>query len=359
MQVAIAQLDAHLARGCRSLYVLLGDEPLLAQEAADAIRRAARQDGAVERVVHTVSGLRFDWGAVLESGSSLSLFSERQLVEIRIPTGKPGKDGGAALQEIARQAHDNTGTITLVLLPRLDKLSQSSAWCAALEQAGVVVPIEPVERPALPTWIAQRLARQGQRVVAGEEGQRTLQFFADRVEGNLLAAHQEIQKLALLHPPGELAFDAVQQAVLDVARYGVPQLAEAVLAGRMTRVQRMLDGLEAEGEAAVRVHYSLAEEIRALQRVHDAIRSGKPLPLALREQRIWGPRERAFERLIPRLTRECLHQLVQSAQIVDGIVKGLKAPDWPIQPWPALHRLAMQLAQVGAATHPPGSRTPR
>lgn len=350
MQVAASQLQAHLTKGCRPLYVLIGDEPLLAQEAADAIRQAARGEGVGERTVHTVSGARFDWGAVLEAGNSLSLFSDRQLVEIRIPTGKPGKDGGAALQEIARQAPDNTATITLVTLPRLDKLTRSSAWCTALEQAGVVIPVEPVERPALPAWIAQRLARQDQRVAPGEEGQRTLQFFADRVEGNLLAAHQEIRKLALLHPPGELTFEAVQDAVLDVARYGVPQLSDAVLAGRLGRVQRMLDGLEAEGEAAVRVHFSLAEDIRALHRVHEAMRGGKPLPMALREQRIWGPRERAFERIIPRLTRETLSELLQSAQRVDGIVKGLRVPDWPAEPWPALHRLAQQLARIGAGT---------
>jgi DNA polymerase-3 subunit delta len=189
-------------------------------------------------------------------------------------------------------------------------------------------------------------------VESGEAGQRTLQFFADRVEGNLLAAHQEIQKLALLFPVaggGELTFEQVEGAVLNVARYDVFKLSEAVLAGQAVRVQRMLDGLQAEGEAEVLVHYTLAEDIRALKRVKDAMAQGKPLPMALREQRIWGARERLFERVLPRLTESMLTELLQSAHVVDGIVKGLKRPDWPTSGWLALHRLALQLCGLCAA----------
>ena len=296
MQLAAAQLGAHLGKGLRSLYTVHGDEPLLAQEAADAIRAAARAAGYTERSSHTVAGAHFDWSAVLAAGGSLSLFADRQIVEIRIPSGKPGKDGSVALQQIAEAADGNDSTLTLVFLPRLDKLTRSGAWFAALEGHGVTIQVDPVERAALPPWIAQRLAQQGQRVKAGEEGQRTLQFFADRVEGNLLAAHQEIQKLALLHPPGELGWEQVEAAVNNVARYDVFKLSEAVLAGNAPRVARMLEGLQAEGEAEVLVHYTLAEDIRALKRVKDAMDAGRPLPLALRENRIWGPRERAFER---------------------------------------------------------------
>ena len=192
MQLAPAQLEAHLQKGLRALYTLHGDEPLLVQEAADAIRAAARQQGYTERSVHTVAGAHFDWSAVLAAGGSLSLFADKQIVEIRIPTGKPGKDGSAALQQVAEQAQGNDSTLTLVLLPRLDRQTMQGAWFGALENFGVTLRMDPVERAQLPQWIAARLARQGQRVVAGEEGQRTLQFFADRVEGNLLAAHQEL-----------------------------------------------------------------------------------------------------------------------------------------------------------------------
>jgi DNA polymerase-3 subunit delta len=343
MQLAPPQLATHLQKGLKPLYVLHGDEPLLVQEAADAIRAAARARGYGERTVHTVSGARFDWSEVLAAGGSLSLFADKQIVEIRIPTGKPGKDGSAALQQLAEGAGGNDSTLTLVLLPRLDRMTRSAAWFAALEGAGVSIAFEPVERAALPQWIAQRLALQGQRVRAGEEGQRSLQFFADRVEGNLLAAHQEIQKLALIHPAGELAFEQLESAVLDVARYDVTRLSTAVLSGQVVRAARMLDGLQAEGEAAVLVHYTLADDIRALKRVKDAMAEGRPLPLALREQRVWGAKERLFERVLPRLEASALDRLLQSAHRVDGIVKGLRFPGWPADGWQALHRLAMDL----------------
>ncbi|MDE2605709.1 MAG: DNA polymerase III subunit delta [Burkholderiales bacterium] len=343
MQLAAAQLAQHLQRGLRPLYTLHGDEPLLVQEAADAIRAAAREQGYTERTVHTVAGAHFDWSAVLAAGGSLSLFADRQIVEIRIPSGKPGKEGSAALQQVAEGAAGNEGTLTLVLLPRLDFQTRKSAWFAALEAHGVALELQPVERNALPQWIAQRLARNQQRVAAGEEGQRTLQFFADRVEGNLLAAHQEIQKLALLYPAGELRFEQVEGAVLNVARYDVFKLSEAVLAGQVARVQRMLEGLQAEGEAEVLVHYTLAEDIRALKRVKDAMAAGRPLPMALREQRVWGLKEKLFERALPRLSATTLDNLLHGAHLVDGIVKGLKAPGWPTDGWQALHRLAMGL----------------
>ena len=187
MQLAAAQLSQHLQKGLKPLYTLHGDEPLLIQEAADAIRSAARTQGYTERTVHTVAGPHFDWSDVLAAGGSLSLFAERQIVEIRIPSGKPGKEGGPALQQLAQNAVGTEGTLTLVLLPRLDKATRSGAWFAALESHGVTIGLDPIERPALPQWLAQRLAQQSQRVMGGEEGQRTLQFFADRVEGNLLA----------------------------------------------------------------------------------------------------------------------------------------------------------------------------
>jgi DNA polymerase-3 subunit delta len=353
MQLAANQLSNHLERGLKSLYTLHGDEPLLQQEALDAIRNAARTQGYTERTSHTVAGAHFDWSEVLASGGSLSLFADKQIVEIRIPSGKPGKDGSTALQQLADMSQGNDATLTIVLLPRLDKMTKSSAWFSALESAGVTLQVEPVERAALPQWIAQRLAVQGQRVVAGEEGQRTLQFFADRVEGNLLAAHQEIQKLGLLFSVdgaggGVLSFDQVESAVMNVARYDVFKLSEAVLGGQALRVQRMLDGLQAEGEAEVLVHYTLSEDIRALKRVKAAIGQGRPMPMALREQHIWGPKERLFERVLPRLTDAALSQLLQSAHVVDGIVKGLRQPDWPASGWQALHRLALQLCALCA-----------
>jgi len=346
MQVAANQLGAHLDKGLRSLYTLYGDEPLLVQEAADAIRASARAQGYTERTVHTVAGAHFDWSEVLASGGSLSLFADKQLVEVRIPSGKPGKEGSVALQQLATQAQDQDGVLTLVVLPRLDSMTLKGAWFGALERCGVTVRLDPVDRKALPQWIAQRLQRQGQRVAAGEQGQRTLQFFADRVEGNLLAAHQEVQKLGLLHPAGELSFEQVESAVLNVARYDAFQLAEAVLGGQTLRVQRMLDGLQAAGEAPVLVHWTLAEDIRTLHRLRTAVDAGRPLPMALRESRVWGVKEKLMERALPLLGASTLGQWLQDAHTVDGIVKGLKQPDWPADPWDALHRLAVRVAQA-------------
>jgi DNA polymerase-3 subunit delta len=345
MQLAPAQLSSHLQKGLRSLYVLHGDEPLMQQEAADAIRAAARLQGYTERSVHTVSGAHFDWSEVLAAGGSLSLFADKQIVEVRIPSGKPGKEGSAALQQLAASTQGNDSTLTLVTLPRLDAPTRKGAWFGALENFGVSVQIDPIERNALPEWIAQRLQIQGQNVAAGEEGQRTLQFFADRVEGNLLAAFQEIQKLGLLYPPGDISQAQVEAAVVNVARYDVFKLSESVLSGQVARVQRMLDGLQAEGEAVVLVHYTIAEDIRALKRVKDAMTAGKPLPMALREQRVWGARERLFERVLPRMTEARLNGLLQAAHQVDGIVKGLKEPDWPSDPWQALQRLALRFSR--------------
>jgi DNA polymerase-3 subunit delta len=253
-----------------------------------------------------------------------------------------------ALQRLAEVAARSDNVLTLVLLPRLDGTTLKSAWFAALEGAGVVLKVDPVDRKALPLWIAQRLALQQQRVCSGEEGQRTLQFFADRVEGNLLAAHQEVQKLALLYPQGELSLALVEAAVLNVARYDAFKLAEAVLAGQTARVLRMVDGLQAEGEAPVLVHWALSEDIRTLARVRQGLDAGRPLPMALREQRVWGAKEQLMERALPRLPAPVLARWLEDAHTVDGIVKGLKVPDWPADPWAALRRLATTVAAACA-----------
>ena len=347
MQVRADQLTAQLKRGLRPLYTVWGDEPLLAQEAGDAIRAAARASGCTERQVHTVAGAHFDWSSLLGASQAMSLFSERQLIEIRIPSGKPGKDGSEALQRYCQSISDDV--VTLVQLPRLDRTQQSSAWFTALDAAGLMVRVDAVERTALPPWIAQRRAGQGQRVQNGEAGQHALAFFADRVEGNLLAAHQEIQKLGLLYGEGELSFEQIESAVLNVARYDVFKLGVAALSGQVARALRMLDGLQAEGEAAVLVHWTLAEDIRALKRVKDAVGAGKPLPMALREARVWGEKERLFERVVPQLSTTAVAGLLQAAHVCDGLVKGLKHPDWPADPWEGLRRLVLMLVQHTAA----------
>jgi DNA polymerase-3 subunit delta len=351
MQVKPEQLEGQLARGLKPLYTLHGDEPLLAQEAADAIRTAARANGYSERKVFAASGAHFDWSAVLGAAQAMSLFAERQIIEIRIPSGKPGKDGSEALQRYCEHLADDV--LTLVQLPRLDFQQVKSAWFNALDGAGVSVRFDPIDRRALPAWLAQRLARQGQKVAAGDEGQRTLAFFADRVEGNLLAAHQEMQKIALLYPAGELRFEQVESAVFDVARYDIAKLVEAVWAGQSARALRMLSSLEAEGESVVFVHWTLAEDVRALARTRAALDGGQPLPMALREARVWGAKEKLFERLLPNVTAAQLARWLQAAHVCDGLCKGLTDARWPSGAWPALrHFVLMLLGRPGTVERP-------
>jgi len=285
---------------------------------------------------------------LLAAGSNLSLFGDRKLIDLRIPTGKPGKDGGAALEEWCR--HQSPDNLLLITLPELDWREEKAAWFTALVNAGVVIRLVAPPLAELPGWLAGRLRRQQQS--ADEE---SLRFIAERVEGNLLAAHQEIEKLSLLYPQGELSFEQIEAAVMNVARYDVFKLGEAVLAGQVGRALRMLDGLQAEGEAAVLVHWTIAEDIRALQRVKDAVALGKPLPLALREARVWGPRERLLERALPFLSQATLACLLDAASVCDGLVKGLRHPDWPVEPWQALRKLVLMLAEhtARAAKGPP------
>ena len=339
MQLAFNQLGAHLQKGLRPLYTLHGDEPLQQQEAADAIRAAARAQGHTERSVYTVAGAHFDWSAVLAAGGSLSLFADKQMVEIRIPSGKPGKDGSAAIQQLAAQAAQDDNTLTIVTLPRLDKQTKSGAWFAALEAHGVTVQIDTIERGTLPPWIAQRLAQQGQRVVSGEEGQRTLQFFADRVEGNLLAAHQEIQKLGLLFPKGKLSLEQVREAVLNVARYDIDGLREALLQGDLARLTRTLDGLRQEGEAPPLVLWAVTEEVRALAALKEGLNAGRPADQLFKEQRIWGPRQALVKRALGRLDAPRLRAALAQTAHIDRCIKGLGGGDV----WDEFLRLGLSL----------------
>ncbi|WP_321923368.1 DNA polymerase III subunit delta [Paraburkholderia guartelaensis] len=348
MQLRPDALEPHLARGLAGLYIVYGDEHLLAQEACDRIRAAARAAGFTDRSVFTVER-GFDWSSLLGASQSMSLFGDRQLVELRIPSGKPGKEGADALKTLA--AASSPDVLMLVTLPRLDAATQKSAWFTALAESGVALKIDPVERAALPNWIGQRLALQGQRVAPGEDGRRALQFVAERVEGNLLAAHQEIQKLGLLYPQGVLSFEQIHDAVLNVARYDVFKLNEAMLTGDVGRLARMLDGLQGEGEASVLVLWAVVEEIRTLLRIKRGVAAGKPLAMLLRENRVWGPRERLIGPALSRLSEATLERGLALAARLDRQVKGLSGQsraDWrnalPPDAWDGLFELAMTVA---------------
>ena len=329
----LEQLDAHLARELRQLYVIHGDEPLLSLEAADAIRARARAAGFSERIV-LAAERGFDWNALGASAASLSLFGDRKLIELSIPSGKPGVDGSAAIGDFCSNLPPDA--LTMVTLPRLDRAGQGSAWFQALEANAVIVNVYPVERSRLPEWIAARLARQKQRAKP-----ETLRFLADCVEGNLLAAHQEIQKLALLLPEGELDFDAVREAVMNVARYDAGKLAEAMLAGDRARLARMLEGLRGEGEAPPRVLWLLAEEIRAVCRVQDGLSAGRTLSDVCREVRVWGDARQALVgRAAKKFSRAALLAALEHAAAVDRMVKGVVKGD----AWDELLQLGLRFA---------------
>lgn len=337
MQLRVDGLEGHLAKTIAPLYVISSDEHLLALEAADKIRRAARANGYSERDVLSVER-NFKWGELLAANNEMSLFGDKKLIELRIPTGKPGKDGGAALQSYAKGLSPDN--LTLITLPKLDWQTAKAAWVGALQQAAVYIEIPIIERPALPGWIGTRLAAQGQS--ADRQG---LDFIADRVEGNLLAAHQEIQKLGLLHEPGKLTFEQIHDAVLNVARYDVFKLSEAMLAGDPARLVRMLEGLKGEGEALPLVLWAVAEEIRTLLKLKAAMAQGRPLGALLKEYRIWGPKERMMEPALRRISLATLEQALQDAAQVDKMIKGLRAKAFAGDAWDAMLQLALKVAR--------------
>jgi len=334
MQLRAEELERQLARSLGNLYVIHGDEPLQSLEAADAIRAQARAQGYAEREVLAVER-GFDWNLLAASSANLSLFSSKKLIELRIPGGKPGTEGAAAIVQYC--AAPVADLLTIVSLPKLDRKTQDTAWFKALTRDGVLINTFQVERAQLPQWIAARLARQGQKA-----DRETLQFLADSVEGNLLAAHQEIQKLGLLFPPGELAFDPVCGAVLNVARYDAFKLNEAMLAGDTARLARMLDGLNSEGEAPPKILWVLAEEIRAVAKVQAGLAQGEDLQQLCRNNRVWGGvRQRLVTEAARRLKPAALGQALRHAARIDRTVKGLARGDV----WDELLQLCLRFAR--------------
>jgi DNA polymerase-3 subunit delta len=326
------QVDGQLAKGLAPVYLVHGDEALLVIEAADAIRAAARKRGHVEREVFFVER-GFDWGAFAQSAASQSLFGDRKLVELRLASGKPAAAAAQAIE--AYCARPNPDIALLVTMPRPEGSGWWKAgWYAAIDAAGVIVEAQPVARAQLPQWIAQRLARQKQRA-----GAETLELMADRVEGNLLAAQQEILKLALLAPEGELSAEQVREAVSSVARYDYETLAEALCAGNFAHYARALEGLRGEGESAAGLTWRLGEELAALAKVRAQMGGGAPLERLFTEHRIWRGAQPRAERALRRLTRERLQAAVLRAARAERASKGAGAGE----PWDELLTLGLEL----------------
>ena len=328
------QLKQQLSQKLSPLYVLIGDEPLAQSECLDAIRQAARKAGADERTSFIVER-NFNWQQIQQFGQALSLFSSLRILEIHIPNGKPGVDGGKALAELAANAIPDTTTI--IVLPSLEREAKNSVWFNALQSASTIIELKEIASNQLPQWLSARLAAQDQSCDVA-----SLEFIAHQVEGNLLAAHQEIQKLALLYPAGEISAESIREAVLNVSRFDAFQLGEAVLAGDAARTSRILQGLQDEGENAVAVMNPLMWVLRPLVRIKQAEARGENLMNAMTNARIYGDRQSLVKRALARLSLRQLEAALQKLCDIDRTAKGVMQGD----AWLELSRLCFGLAKV-------------
>ncbi len=333
MNVRPEGLDRALRDGLPALTWIHGDEPLLAIEAADRVRAAARAGGCEERsVLYVERG--FQVAELIGQAGTMSLFASRRLIELRIPNA-PTRELGEALAGLVGGLDDSVRI--LATSGALDRRTSNGAWFKSLDPHMIHVAIYPVERSRLPGWIGERLAAQGQRA-----GRDTLELIADRVEGNLLAAHQEIRKLGLLFPQGALPADAVREAVLNVARYDPYALLEAALRGDVGRTRRSLDGLRAEGAAEPLVLFALADGARTLVRLFDDRLRGIAPAQSFPRARVFGSRVAAYRSAMSRHDAASARRALQAAARADTMIKGAVRGD----PWQALGELALSLASA-------------
>ena len=337
MQLRPEQLAAHLDKPLAPLYVVHGDEPLLTIEAADAIRTAARKQGFEEREVLVV-GTGFRWDDLFMAAGNLSLFGASKLIDLRLPTGKPGRDGGEALQRYCEQPAQ--GLVTLITLPLMDWQAKKAAWFTMLVESAVTIECLAPGLAQLPQWIAARLARQKQAAP-----REALEFIAGHVEGNLLAAHQELLKLGLLYPEGQLTLEQVESSVFDVARFDVDKLRQALLSGDAVRCARLLEGLRAEDTALPLVLWALASEARAIAQVRTAVDRGLPADAALREARVFGQRQSAIKAAAQRIGAGTARAALLHAARIDRMIKGLTDGDV----WDEFLQLSLRLTRTRTA----------
>ena len=342
MRLRAEQVDSHLAKQLAPVYLIHGDEALLLLEAADAIRAAARKRGHVEREV-LFAERGFDWSLLTQAVASQSLFGDRKLVELRLATGRPAAAAAGVMAACA--ANPNPDALLLVTMPKPEGAGWwKSGWYTAIDTAGVIIEANPVTRAQLPQWIAQRLARQNQRADAP-----SLELMADRVEGNLLAAHQEVQKLGLLAPEGELSAEEIRGAVSTVARYEYETLAEALCAGDLARYVLALEGLRGEGESVAGLAWRLGEELSMFHRLRVEKASGRPLDRLFAEHRVWRGTQARAERALRRFSAEQLRAAVLQVARTERASKGVGDGD----PWDGLLTLGLELlyGTQGAARH--------
>lgn len=333
MNLSANRLSAHLEKTLLPCYLIAGDELLLVQEAIDAIRRAAREKGFDSRDLH-VQMQGFNWQELAGEGANLSLFAERRIVELRLPTGKPGRDGGAAIAQLAEQAGDDL--LFLITAPKIDKRTAATKWVKSIEAKGAFVQVWPVGPRDLPGWLTTRM-----RALGLKPDREAVRIIADRVEGNLLAAQQEIEKLRLLLGEGDVSADDVNKAVVDSSRFDVYQLVDAALLGNPQRALRILGGIRAEGVDAVVVIWALTRELRVLAKLQASVEAGDNLGSALQKARVWKSRENIFRACIARHRTRDFYQLIQASRRADAVAKGQAAGD----KWQLATNIVWQLSE--------------
>jgi DNA polymerase-3 subunit delta len=335
MKLPAERLAASARKGLAHLYVLCGDEPLLADEALEALRAIAREAGCDERQIF-VADRGFDWDDFGSGLQNLSLFASRRLVELRLPSGKPGDAGARFLTGLA--AKPDTGNVIVIVLPALEFAATKAKWVTALVEAATWVDLKAPDRDDLPAWLARRLDKAG--LAADEDA---LDLLAARVEGNLLAAKQEVDKLALLVPGGRVTTASIRDTVADGARFDIFQLGEAVLARDTERAMRVLDGLEREGEAPVLVLWTLARDALALADLVTRVAQGEEIGQALFAAKIWRSRQEPFRRAARGRTLRDVGRLVRCVARADQVAKAVRPGD----PWLALRELCLEFCGAG------------
>lgn len=335
MKISANQLSSHLGKSLSPCYLVTGDEYLLVQESLDAIRQKARESGFDSRDLH-VAASGFDWDQLLASSGNLSLFADKRIIELQLPTGKPGRNGSAAIVDMIGQTGDDL--MFIVSAPRLDKSGAASKWAKALESAGALIQVWPVSPRELPAWINGRM-----RAAGLQPDRDAVRLLADRIEGNLLAARQEIEKLRLLLGEGPVSASDVDHSVADNSRFDVYKLVDAAVAGDAKRAVRILGGIRMEGIEAVIVMWALTRELRVLAALGDDVRNGKDLGSALQKARVWQNRQDMVRACVSRHSPGEFYALLQLSRRADAAAKGQSGDD----AW----QLAMQIVIGLAMSH--------
>lgn len=332
MKLPAARLGQTLKRGLESAYLIAGDEPLLVAEAAESVRKAAAAQGFTDRELH-VTDRSFDWSGLLDGSANLSLFAERRLLEVRLPTGRPGEKGGRILRTLVEQPDPDR--LLVVVAPKLDASVSRSAWVKSFEKAGVWVQVWPLDRSELPGWIAGRL-----RAIGLEPERAGVERLAERTEGNLLATNQEIEKLRLICGAGsKIDADTVDASVGDNARFDVFRFGDAVLSGQAKRAVRMLNRLKGEGVEPTLILWSLTRDLGVLYQLAHGITGGMPEAQAFKAAGVWPRRQPLLRQALRRLPLDRLRVLTAAAARADRIVKG---QDYG-QPWDTLSQLTQAI----------------